>query len=48
MAKLDFKKINIQTDSKPIENLNLGCISPDDADMLAIEEPKEDENNFYM
>lgn len=46
MAKLDFSKINIKTDSPPIDNLNLGCISPDDADMLAMEEPKEDENSL--
>lgn len=46
MAKLDFKKINIRTDENPIEPLNLGCISPDDADALAMEEPKEDEDSL--
>jgi hypothetical protein len=46
MEKLDFKKINIRTDENPIEPLNLDCISPDDADTLAMEEPKEDENSL--
>lgn len=48
MAKLDFKKINIPKDEKPMTDLPGmgGVLSEDDADKLAMEEPKEDETSL--
>lgn len=45
MEKLNFKKLNVPTDGQSvteIEMANLGIISEDMTDRLALEEPNED------